>query len=245
MNLRIYKDYSTLSRTTADLIVSFIRAKPQALVCLASGHSPKGVFECLVQDVKARKLSLSQCTFVSLDEWLGIGAKEKGSCRAMMDEDLFLPLGIKDSQIVFFNGLSHDPEGEVLRVNNLIATNGGLDIMLVGIGTNGHIAMNEPGTPFGIRAHVSVLAEETKTVGQKYFDKTTSLSKGITLGLGHFKESRLPILMANGEKKKDIIARLLASPPIESLPASIVHSIEHAYVMLSEDVMGKPDVYDA
>lgn len=245
MNLRIYKDYSTLSRATADLIISFIRAKPQALVCLASGHSPKGVFECLVQDVKARKVNLTQCTFVSLDEWIGIDAKDKGSCRDMMNEDLFQPIGIKDHQIIFFNGTSKDPEAEVLRVNNFITANGGLDIMLVGIGTNGHVAMNEPGTSFGIGAHVSELTEETKMVGQKYFGKATPLSKGITLGLGHFKEARLPILMANGEKKKDIIARLLASPPVESLPASIVHSIDHAYVMLAEDVMGTPDVYTA
>jgi 6-phosphogluconolactonase/glucosamine-6-phosphate isomerase/deaminase len=234
-----------MSRAAADLIVAFLKAKPMSMICLASGHSPRGIFECLIEDVREKRISLHQCTFVSLDEWIGIGPSDDGSCRAMMDQDLFVPLGIEKSQIVFFDGLSKDSESDVARINKLIDRNGGLDIMLVGVGTNGHIAMNEPGTPFQIRAHLSTLAEETISVGQKYFKKATALSRGITLGLGHFQESRLPILIANGEKKKPIVNRILASLPDEALPASIVHQINGAYVMLTEDTIGKPDLYDA
>lgn len=245
MNVRIYKDYSALSRAAADLIVAFLKAKPASLICLASGHSPKGVFECLIEDVRENKVSFDQCTFVGLDEWIGIGPSDDGSCRGMMDQDLFGPLKIGESQIVFFDGLSPDPESDVARVNDLISGNEGLDIMLVGMGTNGHIAMNEPGTPFNMRAHVSTLAEETITVGQKYFKKATALSKGITLGLGHLQESRLPILVANGEKKTAIVNKMLTSGPDEELPASIVHQITGAYVMLTEDTLGNPVLYDA
>lgn len=239
MNLRIFDDYSHLSRTTADLIVSYLKAKPNAMVCLASGHTPKGVFECLVEDVEASRLDLSQCTFVSLDEWIGIPSSQKGSCRAMMDEDLFWPLGLEASQIIFFDGMSTDPVSEASRVNEMIALRGGLDIMLVGVGMNGHIAMNEPGTAFNLEAHVSDLAEETKIVGQKYFSGNTALSKGITLGLKHFRESKLPILMANGVKKANIIKKVLEAEATELLPASIVHNIPGVYVMLDKEAAGQ------
>src|SRR6186997_1308862 len=106
MNLRILSDYSTLSRATADLIAAYLKAKPKSLICLASGHTPKGVFECLVGDVASNRISLDECTFISLDEWLGMPASQPGSCRDMMDKDLFRPLGIDSSRIVFFNGMA-------------------------------------------------------------------------------------------------------------------------------------------
>ncbi len=235
MNLRILNNYTTLSRATADLIAARIRSNPGSLVCLASGHSPKGVFDCLIDDVKSNRLNVSDCIFISLDEWIGIPASQKGSCRAMMDDDFFNPLNIPDSQIVFFDGMTNSPKLEIKRINRVIDEHGKLDIMLVGVGTNGHIAMNEPGTPFDTAAHVSRLAEETKSVGQKYFATNTILSEGLTLGLRHFKEAALPILMANGKKKASIIGKILRSPAIEDLPASIVHLTDHAYVMVDQE----------
>jgi galactosamine-6-phosphate isomerase len=235
MNLRILSDYSTLSRTTADLIAVYLKAKPKSIICLASGHSPRGVFEYLVGDVVSNRLSLDECTFVSLDEWMGIPASQPGSCRDMMDKDLFKPLGIHPSKIVFFNGMASDPEREIDVMNEVIDRAGGLDIMLVGVGTNGHIAMNEPGTPFDTRAHISTLTEETQRVGQKYFETNTVLSQGLTLGLGHFREAKLPILIAAGNTKQDIMKKVLTSAPSENVPATIVHLMPGAYVMLDKD----------
>lgn len=235
MNLRILNDYSTLSRATADLIVAYLKAKPQSVICFASGHSPRGVFECLIGDVASGRLNLHECTFVSLDEWLGIPPSDPGSCRAMMDNDLFRPLNIHPSRITFFDGMTSDPQQEIVAMNDVIDRAGGLDIMLVGVGTNGHIAMNEPGTSFTIAAHISTLAEETKRVGQKYFARETVLEKGLTLGLGHLREARLPIVIASGQSKRDIMKRVLTSAPDERLPASVVHLIPSAYVMLDKD----------
>ncbi len=238
MTIKHYPDYITLSRATADLIVDYISAKKNSIVCLASGHTPRGVFECLIDDIKSNRLDISECTFVSLDEWVGISASQKGSCRAMMDDDFFTPLQLPLSQIKFFDGLADNLETEVKMMNEFIEEHGGLDIMLVGIGTNGHIAMNEPGTSFNIDAHISTLAEETKTIGQKYFSQTTQLNKGVTLGLKHFREARLPILMANGEKKTAIIKQTISSAPTESLPSSVIHLISHGYIMLDDLASG-------
>ena len=234
MIIKQYSDYTTLSRATADLIVEYINAKKNSIVCLASGHTPRGVFECLVSDVKSNRLDISKCIFVSLDEWVGVAASQKGSCREMMDEDFFNPLQLPSSQIKFFNGMATDLESEVKNMNAFIKSHGGLDVMLVGIGTNGHIAMNEPGTSFNVDAHISTLAEETKTVGQKYFPGSTTLDKGITLGLRHFREAKLPILMANGEKKAAIMKQTLLLEATESLPSSVVHLISQGYIMMDE-----------
>ena len=234
MTVNEYPDYNTLSRATADLILNYITAKENPIVCLASGHTPRGVFEYLIDDVKSNRLNISQCIFVSLDEWVGISASQYGSCRSMMDDDFFTPLQIPSSQIRFFNGLADDLEVEAQNMNAFIESHGGLDIMLVGIGTNGHIAMNEPGTSFNSYGHVSTLAEETKNVGQKYFAQTTTLNRGITLGLKHFREAKLPILMANGEKKAAIIQKTFSSPPEESLPSSVIHIISQGFVMMDD-----------
>lgn len=239
MTVKQYPDYASLSRATANLIADYINGKKNSIVCLASGHTPRGVFECLVDDVKSNRLDISQCIFVSLDEWVGIAASQKGSCREMMDEDFFNPLNVPSSQIKFFDGLSNDLELEVANMNAFIKSHDGLDIMLVGIGTNGHIAMNEPGTSFTLDAHISTLAEETKTVGQKYFPGSTTLDKGITLGLKHFRDAKLPILMANGEKKAAIMKQTLSSLAMESLPSSVVHLIPQGYIMVDDLTVGK------
>ncbi len=233
MEISVYTDYNLLSRAAAELIAEVISQKKKTLVCIASGHTPIGVFEYLVKDVNAGKLDLTNCTFLSLDEWVGIDPEDPGSCLSMLKRDFFNHLSLKESQIVFFD-VTANLEKECQRINDLIATNGGLDVMLVGLGTNGHIGMNEPGTSFELYAHVGELAEETKATGQKYFTKATTLSNGVTLGLRHLKEAKLPIVMANGEKKAAIIQKMLTTSPTVQIPATIVHTIPQSRVMVDE-----------
>ena len=232
MKIQILPDYTALSKAVADLIVNYINAKKASLICLASGHTPIGVFEELTKAVESKEVDLSDCTFLSLDEWLHIDPTDPGSCLSMLQKDCFIPLGIHDHQIQFFDVAAKDMEQECDRINTLIESLGGLDIMLVGVGTNGHIGMNEPGTSFESYAHISELAEETKTVGQKYFQQATSLSQGITLGLKHLRESKLPIVMASGEKKAAIMAKGLQGKSTEEIPLSVVHLIPQGFIML-------------
>lgn len=234
MIIKICKDYSTLCIGTSRIIVEYIQAKKYSLICLASGHTPIGVFQELAREVSENKLDLSGCTFLSLDEWIGIDPDVKGSCLSMLKKDCFEPLHIQPHQIQFFDVQTIDLEKECNRINTFIEQHGGLDIMLVGVGTNGHIGMNEPGTSFDTYAHVSTLAEETMQVGQKYFSKPTALSRGITLGLRHLREAKLPIVMASGEKKAAIIAQGLTQAPAENIPVSIAQLIPQGYVMLDE-----------
>jgi glucosamine-6-phosphate isomerase len=234
MNLKIFKSYEQLSKATAQLIADYVNKKKISLICLASGHTPVGVFHQMKQLIDTGKLDLSRCTFLSLDEWIGVDPDDPGSCLAMLKKDCFDPLNIHPRQIEFFNIQTANLEDECGRINALIEKNGGLDIMLVGVGTNGHIGMNEPGTSFSGKAHISKLAEETIKVGQKYFERPTALATGITLGLQHLRDAKLPVVMASGEAKAAIIAKGLQQPPGEQVPLSVVQLIPHAYVMLDE-----------
>jgi glucosamine-6-phosphate isomerase len=236
MTTKIFPDYQSLSRATADLIKDYISHKKNSLICIASGHTPVGVFRELIKDVTLGQLDISDCKFVSLDEWVGIDPKDPGSCLAMLKKDFFDPLNLPEHQTIYFDVTAKNLEKECDRINNLIEGNEGLDIMLVGVGTNGHIGMNEPGTSFWSYAHVSDLTEETKTVGQKYFAKQTELSKGLTLGLCHLQEAKLPIVMASGEKKAAIFQKAFTEPqPTEDIPLTICQIIEQGYVMLDKE----------
>jgi glucosamine-6-phosphate isomerase len=235
MKLEILEDYERMSRRAADVIIDYVTRKPDSIISFASGHTSLGMFKCLVEDVRDARVIFGRCTFVGLDEWLGIDAVQEGSCRYMMDNFFFKPAGIESSQILFFNGMSRDPEKEVQEVNHWLDQRGGMDIMLVGIGTNGHLAMNEPGTSFQSVAHISQLAEETIVTGQKYFSQQTPLTRGLTLGLKHFQDSKLPILTANGIGKSEILKKAWKGSVSEQIPASVIQTTSKGYLIVDAD----------
>lgn len=229
MTIRTFPDYQALSEATAHLIIEVLKQKPEALICIASGDTPLGVCKFLAQ---ADKKLFEKCTFVGLDEWVGMDQNDKGSCKYSVYQHLFIPLNIPSERLIYFDAKAQDLASECQKVNEFIASHGGLDVMLVGVGMNGHIALNEPHTPFDVYAHVSDLEDITKSVGQKYFTKPTILTQGITLGLGHLREAKLPILMANSSKKSRVIQRALTEEITEQFPASIFQKIEHSVIML-------------
>jgi len=236
MTIHTSLDYEALSAATANLIIDVLTRKPEALICIASGDTPLGVCKFLAQ--VDRKL-FEKCTFVGLDEWVGMNENDEGSCKYGIYQNLLIPLNIPPERIKYFDAKAEDLASECRKINEFIALKGGLDVMLVGVGMNGHIALNEPNTPFDTYAHVSDLEETTKSVGQKYFTKDTILTQGVTLGLAHLQEAKLPILIANGIRKADVISKALNGEITEQFPASIFQKLEHGLVMLDLEVAEK------
>lgn len=230
-----FPTYDALSDHTARHIAALLRQKPTATLCLASGDTPIGTFRRLTELAQAGDVDVSQCTFIGLDEWVGFGPTDEGSCGFHLYRDLFTPLAIRPEQIYYFDAKAIDLPAECMRIDAKIAQRGGLDLMLVGIGLNGHVALNEPGTSFTRYAYVSELAETTKEVGQKYFTKPTLLDRGITLGLQHLTDAREVILLASGSGKAAIIHEALTGPVTEQLPASIIQTHPNANVWLDKD----------
>ena len=238
MNIKVYRNYDEMSRAAADLVADYVRKQPAALLCLPSGDTPTRMFEFLKQDVMEGKVNFRDCSFVGLDEWAGMDETDEGSCRHYMDQHLFEPLAIETDRVHFFNGTNSDLQQECHRINEFINEKGPIDLMMVGLGLNGHVGLNEPGVDFKLYSHISDLDEKTTRTAQKYFKEKTHLTRGITLGPRHFLESKVAVLIASGARKAEIVAQSLEGKVSNEVPASIIQRHPGAYVFLDGDAAG-------
>ena len=230
-----FSNYEELSAYAASEIVNAIKQKPSLTLCMASGHTPMRTAELLVQQLLNEKVDYSHITFLGLDEWVGLPPENEGSCHYFFHKKIFAPLQLSPSQYFLFNSLSENLESECEKMDMIIAQNNGIDIMLVGIGMNGHIGFNEPGTPFNTLCHIAELDNTTKTVGQKYFKEQTALHQGITIGLGHLLNAKKVFLKADGKRKAEVIQKTVEGEITESFPASIMQKHANGFVIVDEE----------
>jgi galactosamine-6-phosphate isomerase len=234
MQLAIYKDYQELSSHAANAIIDCIKNKPTTVICLASGDTPKLMCSLFVQKVAKEKIDVSQCTFIGLDEWVGIPPENAGSCHHFFQTYVFKPLNLPSSQFYLFNALSNELAEQCRQMDKVIAEKGGIDLMIVGVGMNGHIGFNEPGVAINNYAHVIELDELTQTVGQKYFKEPVTINKGITLGLQHLLESKQVIMLANSNKKATVIKKATDEPISTKFPATVMRMHNKSIMMIDE-----------
>ncbi|HET9435003.1 MAG TPA: glucosamine-6-phosphate deaminase, partial [Chitinophagaceae bacterium] len=168
-------------------------------------------------------------------EWVNIPPANEGSCHYFFKNELASPLQIPEKQIHLFNAMSEKLQDECRKMDAVIRDKGGIDLMIVGIGMNGHIGFNEPGVSFDNYSHVIDLDDTTLTVGQKYFKSKVTLQKGITLGLKHLQESKKVFLLANGSKKAEVIRRTVEEKVTNTFPASIMQTHANGFVMVDQE----------
>lgn len=234
MQVRIYRDDVTVAESAAREIIDLIKAKPTAVLCLASGDSPRLAYSLVARSATTERISSIKCTFIGLDEWVGIGKENEGSCHYFLHSVLFDPMGVSANQIHVFDGMSRDLDNECEKMDKVIIEKGGIDLMVVGVGMNGHIGFNEPGVRTDLHSHVIDLDPVTQSVGQKYFKGATSLKQGVTLGLAHLVEARKVLLLATGKRKSEIISKALEGEMTSECPASIVRTHLQSLVLLDE-----------
>ncbi|MFT5885759.1 MAG: glucosamine-6-phosphate isomerase [Arcticibacterium sp.] len=232
MTINKYRDSEELSEHVADFIIALLKEKPNATLVLTSGDTPKRAYQIMSQ--KASKDLFENCLIIGLDEWVGIGPENEGSCRYIVEENLLKPLAIPEENYTFFDSLNSDLEAECKRVDDLIKSRGGLDFIVVGIGLNGHIGLNEPGYAFDHYCHVTDIAQMTIDVGQKYFKTETPLTKGITIGLKHLLEAKAAMIMASGIKKAEIIKETVSAKISPEIPSTVFQLHANGYVWLDE-----------
>lgn len=233
MQIQTFQNPEELAIHTANFIIDLVKNKPNATLILTSGDTPVLTYKKIVEF--AKPADFANVTIIGLDEWVGIPASSQGSCRYIVEENLLKPLGIKQSQFTFFDSMTNDLESECKRVDKLLFDAGGADFIIVGVGVNGHIGLNEPGTSFENYCHVSELAEITITVGQKYFTENTKLTHGITIGLKHLLEAKMAVLIASGERKAEVIQRMLAEEPNVDFPATVFKLHSNGFIWFDED----------
>ena len=235
MIVQAYPNYTDMSYACARLAADILRQKPTALFCFAAGSTSLGTFKALIDMQKRGETDFSQARFTALDEWLDL-ADESENCAAFMRRNLYGPLGIRDAQIKFFD--IHNPNKQAMLddMNAHLQANGPIDYMLLGIGMNGHVGFNEPGIPWTEHALIADLDNVTASVGQKYFSRQMSLTRGVTLGMRHILETKTVVLQASGAHKQEIVQKLLDCTPSPDLPASAVKTMATAYFMHDIDL---------
>jgi len=220
--INISENYASMSSAAADGFFNLLASSQTALICPASGDSPTGLYTEIVTRTKAMERPLNTWRFIGLDEWVGMDGRDEGSCRNYLNKQLFVPLGIPEERICFFDGRSTKLDAECKSAINYIQEQGGIDIAIVGLGMNGHIGFNEPGVSPLLKAHVIELQKSTQQVGQKYFNHQPTLSQGITLGLASIVAARNIIMVVSGQHKAPIVQKMLQQPMDAEIPARLL-----------------------
>ena len=233
------KDYKELSEYAGKIILDEIKSEKKTLICLASGDTPLGTSTYVADALKGEDLSKYNFVFVGLDEWVGMDKNDKGSCQDYMQRDLFGKLNLAQGQLVEFNAKSDNLEEECRKMDAFIKENGGLDLVILGVGMNGHLGLNEPGTSFDKYSHVVELSDNTKEVAKKYFDTERKLEKGITLGIKHFLEAKKEVLIISGSKKADIAKKVAEGEVSENIPATSAKLNKNSCLILDGESSSK------
>lgn len=224
MKVIITEDYGKLSNEAARIIAEEINANPSTVLGLATGSSPIGTYKRLVEQYQAGAVDFLNVTTFNLDEYCGLSADNNQSYHYFMHQNLFDHINIKRENIHIPDGLTSNVKEYVQEYDEMIEKAGGIDLQLLGIGKNGHIAFNEPDTELHLGTHLTDLSDSTIKANSRFFDSVAQVpTQAITVGIGTIMKAKKILLLANGEGKAGIIAQLLTSKTISTrIPASIL-----------------------
>ncbi|HLF20684.1 MAG TPA: glucosamine-6-phosphate deaminase [Bacteroidota bacterium] len=239
--LVIIKDsYEEVSKEAAKIVSDRIRKKPNLVLGLATGSTPLGLYKELIRMHKEEGLSFAKVTTFNLDEYIGLPRTHDQSYFYFMWENLFKHLDIHRRFIHVPDGMANDIEAHCEWYENEIKHWGGIDIQILGIGGNGHIAFNEPGSSLGSRTRIKTLTDQTVKDNARFFKSMDEVPKyAITMGIGTIMEAKEVILMANQPNKADAIKAAIEGPVTHMTPASIIQMHQKAYIVIDKDAASK------
>ena len=223
--MRIYlsEDYKAMSRRAANIISAQVITKPDSVLGLATGGTPVGAYQRLVEWYKKGDLSFAEIKTVNLDEYLGLSPHHEQSYRYFMQVNLFDHIDIKPENTHVLNGLAKDPQAECAAYNQLIRDLGGIDLQLLGMGHNGHIAFNEPGDDFGLETHVVTLTDRTIDANTRFFESRDEVPRhALSMGIKNIMQARRILIVVSGEEKAETVCKAFAGPVTKDVPASVL-----------------------
>lgn len=213
--------YDEMSEVAAKIFIEQIQKKPNSVLGLATGGSPVGMYKELVERHRAGQVSFKDVQTFNLDEYVGLKRTSPTSYWTFMHNNLFNDVNIKQENIHLPNGEAEDLAAECMAYDSRIDAAEGIDLQLLGIGVNGHIGFNEPGTPFDSMTNIVELTESTRTENAIYFDDEAEVpTHAITMGIQSIMKAKEIVLIAFGEKKLAAIQKLKSGHITEDFPAS-------------------------
>jgi glucosamine-6-phosphate deaminase len=240
MEIIVQPSSQSASELGARMIAKLIRHKPDCVLGLATGGTPVPMYQELIRLHREEGLDFSKVTTFNLDEYVGLNPEHPHSYHAFMEQNLFAHINISRARIHIPNGMATDIPAECTRYEEAIRKAGGIDLQVLGIGSDGHIGFNEPSSSLASRTRIKTLTERTRGDNARYFNHPSDVPVHcITMGVGTIMESRHVLLLAFGENKADAIAAAVEGSISAMNPASILQMHQTATALLDDAAAAK------
>jgi glucosamine-6-phosphate isomerase len=220
--MRVFETEIMAAIYCEETICDIVGNNKEALLCLAAGHTSLMLFDLLKKSDTDGRIDFSNVKVVGLDEWVGLSGTDDGSCENFLRTNLFDHIGLQEKNIKLFDGKADNLVAECASVTEFINVNGGIDYMLLGVGMNGHLGLNEPGVQPDSVAGIVQLDDVTQKVAVKYFEQKPKLTSGVTLGISDIKRAKVIQVLVTGERKKEIVKRIMQTDETNEVPATLI-----------------------
>ncbi len=235
--------YEALSQEAATYIAKQVRSNPSIVLGLATGSTPTGMYKHLLKDHIINKTSYGSVTTFNLDEYIGLHKTDPNSYYAFMEKHLFQHINIQKDNIFIPDGLAVQLDNECKSYEEKLNTHGPIDIQVLGLGENGHIGFNEPGTAFNSRTHVVELTASTRNANARFFKDTADVpSHALTMGIASIMGAKEIILLVAGKNKAKAFEQLLYGEISENFPASVLKKHPCVKIIADSTVLGKSSI---
>lgn len=240
MRVIVCENYDEVSKKAAQIVASEVVLNPKAVLGLATGSTPVGMYKILAEMNKNGEIDFSSIKSFNLDEYYPMSADNDQSYRYFMNENLFNHINIDINNTHVLDGLAKDPEKECADYDKMIEEAGGIDIQVLGIGQNGHIAFNEPDSFLYANTHITDLTESTIKANSRFFEKIEDVpTKALTMGIASILKARRIIILATGASKKEITKELIEGEISTSNPASMLKVHKDVILICDKEAYGE------
>jgi glucosamine-6-phosphate deaminase len=236
MKVLVHRDAGAAGHAAAQLVAEQLRAKPDTVLGLPTGDSPRTLYDELIRMHREEQLDFSRVTTFNLDEYLGLPADHPCSFHRFMHRHLFAHINARPERLHLPDGMAAEPAAHAAAYEQAIRDAGGIDLQILGIGANGHVGFNEPGTAFDSRTGVRWLAAQTRLDNARFFDgdRRQVPQHALSMGLGTIMEARRCLLLAAGEHKAAAVAAAVKGPVTSAVPASILQDHRDVLFFIDE-----------
>jgi glucosamine-6-phosphate deaminase len=236
----VVEDYEELSKYGANLVADLVRERPDCVLGFATGKTPLGMYEELVRMHKEEGLDFSKVTTFNLDEYVGLSPNHERSYHNFMWKHFFGQINVDPRYVHVPNGAAQNLTEQCTWFEDQISEFGGIDLQILGIGVNGHIAFNEPGSSLGSRTRIKTLKETTRRDNARFFNSLDEVPKyAITMGVGTIMEAHGLLLMASGREKAAAVQATVEGPVTAQYPATIVQMHRFATILVDREAASK------
>jgi glucosamine-6-phosphate deaminase len=236
MDIRLFPNNALLNTAAAGLIAHLLQAKPNAVLGLATGGTPVGIYEELIKLYEQQHIHFREAISFNLDEYVGLPETHDQSYHAYMQQHLFAHIDLPKENIHIPNGNATDLQAECTRYNELLGKVKQIDLQILGLGHNGHIGFNEPDAGLVGGTHIVELKDETRLANARYFDNLDEVpTHAITMGIGTILKAKTILLVVRGADKAKIVHDALTGPITTENPASLLQTHPNLVVMLDSE----------